>query len=73
MQPGEVDAPPSLIYPEAIKSQACRATVDIPRSSDHDSDDDEGDDDDVPEKMWVTIGLSRVRQFVPAYTQLLTG
>ncbi len=55
---------PPLIHPEAIKSQACRATVDVPRLGADNDDDDDSDEDEVPEKMWVTIGLSRVSIFV---------
>ncbi len=66
----EEAGPPSLIHPEAVKCQASRATVNLPRLRElNDNDDDsegegeDGDDgtDEVPEKIWITIGLSRVR------------
>lgn len=59
----EETGPPALICPETIKSQASRATVNLPRLREFDvDDDDDGSDaeEEIPEKIWVTIGLSRV-------------
>lgn len=51
------DAPPSLILPEDVLSQACRLRLVYK----HHNTNENGEDEVEEIKLWATIGLSKVR------------
>ena len=54
--------PPALILPEQVLSQACRVRI-LHREPRETADIEEMDDEE-PRKIWVTIGLTKVRSSI---------